>query len=803
MQPGPSIGAVVADAAQRQALVTLRELGRAGVPTCAVDSQRNAPGFMSRWTTARALLPDFALDQDGYVTALIDVCSRHSVRALIPCHDGSIEAIRRCWTDVERVVGLALADEPALAMAVDKVSTLSLAEELGLRTMRGALVTDPSDAAAALERTDLPAVVKPVRSRSQAERTPGRRLTSVVATRREDALVAIDAVLERGVGTLVQEWLPGAREALSFFNANGRIWARFAQRADRTCPPLGGNSVLRESIPLPDDVTVPAERLVREMGLEGYSEVEFRRDRDGRAVLMEINPRLSASVEVAVRAGVGFPGLLYAWAAGEPLTEVPGYRVGVWMRWLGGDLSWLMSALRGVPEPDVPSRGAAVRAFVGDCARRTGYDYLQLGDPRPAVAATGGAVQRTRRRVARRIHRASHPVDTEVAVIGAGPYGLAVAAHLAGRGISRHVFGDPMDLWRSHMPAGMYLKSEGFASNISEPRGELTLARFCREQGLEYGHVAVPVALDIFVGYGTWFQEQLVPDVRTERVDLLRRNGSDFELTLSTGESLRARRVVVATGLQGYSNIPEPLAALPRDRMTHTYDYTRPVPEDLVVVGAGQSALEGAALAREAGASVRIVARTLKLAWNSKPGGSARPLHQRLRYPESGLGEGVRQRVYANHPIAFSRLPASQRVRRAYAFLGPAGAWWLRPRIEGRIDTLLQRSVTAATVDDGHVVLRLAGPEHTEEEIAVERVLAGTGYRADLARLEFLDRMLLRDVATLAGTPVLDAGFQASVPGLYFVGYSAAATFGPLMRFVFGTDFAARRLAPHVAAAAR
>src|SRR5207248_3934778 len=131
-----------------------------------------------------------------------------------------------------------------------------------------------------------------------------------------------------------QEWVPGRREAVSLLYAEDRVWARFAQVAHRTLPALGGVSVARESIPLPPDSGEGAERLVRAMGLEGYSEVEFRRDAAGRPRLMEVNARLSASVEIAVRAGVDFPLLLHRWAAGERLDPVPGYRVGLRMRWL-------------------------------------------------------------------------------------------------------------------------------------------------------------------------------------------------------------------------------------------------------------------------------------------------------------------------------------------------------------------------------------------------------------------------------------------------------------------------------------
>lgn len=311
-------------------------------------------------------------------------------------HDGSIEAVRRRRSEVERLVGLSLAPEQALAIAIDKTQTLACAKAVGLRAPRGVHITNPGQVDAAIDEVGLPIVVKPARSWVQ-DSGDGQRLVSSVTSTRAKAEDAIGSILRQGVEVLAQEWLPGQREALSFMRAHGRTWARFAQRADRTFPPLGGNSVLRESIPLPVDIAHAAERLVAEIGLDGYSEVEFRRDPQGRAALMEINPRLSASVEVAVRAGVPFPRLLHDWASGEPLRETPGYRAGLRMRWLGGDLSWLISVLRQQPGPDVPSHGRALGTFAGSFARPSGYDYLDWRDPRPMLLASSGAIRRVRR----------------------------------------------------------------------------------------------------------------------------------------------------------------------------------------------------------------------------------------------------------------------------------------------------------------------------------------------------------------------------------------------------------------------
>src|SRR5581483_6399638 len=132
--------------------------------------------------------------------------------------------------------------------------------------------------------------------------------------------------------------------------------------------------------------------------LEGYSEVEFRRDRDGRAVLMEINARLSASVEIAVRAGIDYPLLVYRWATGESLGAPAAYRAGVRMRWLGGDIAWLAETWRSQGRPGVSTRGRALADFFGEFARRDRYDYVDRRDLKPAAIATAAAVARQFRR---------------------------------------------------------------------------------------------------------------------------------------------------------------------------------------------------------------------------------------------------------------------------------------------------------------------------------------------------------------------------------------------------------------------
>jgi len=398
--------ALVLDADLRQSLVTVRSLGRAGVRVHAAETHAGAPTFASRWCASSTVLPDVAMDPELFVAGVCELCESIGRPVLMTSHDGSIEALRAHRARVEEVATLALAPERALALAIDKRRTLAAAEGIGLAIPPGTGVSDREETLAAVGQIGLPVVVKPAISWAGAGAGPAAwRAAPTLARTREEALEQTAVLLEGGVGALLQRWLPGAREAVSVLYAEETIWARFAQRAERMYPVLGGSSVLRVSIPVPEDIGPASEALIRELGLEGYAEIEFRRDADGRAYLMEINSRLSASVEIAVRAGVDFPLLLYRWAAGEPLRAVRGYRCGRRMRHLAGDVGWLKEAVRDSGHPDAPRPAMALARFLAAFARPSGYDWFDRADPAPAALIASRVVRALPGRLLRKLRR--------------------------------------------------------------------------------------------------------------------------------------------------------------------------------------------------------------------------------------------------------------------------------------------------------------------------------------------------------------------------------------------------------------
>jgi thioredoxin reductase len=388
--------------------------------------------------------------------------------------------------------------------------------------------------------------------------------------------------------------------------------------------------------------------------------------------------------------------------------------------------------------------------------------------------------------------------DVDVAIIGAGPYGLSLAAHLNALGVSYRHFGVPMWLWRDAMPKGMFLKSQGFASNLSDLEGTHTLEAFCRATGRPYRSYGLPVPLDTFTSYGHWFQNELGLKVEEVLVAGLAPQPGGFGLTLADGEQFAARQVVVAIGVEHFAYVPQPLSDLPASACTHSSahaDLAAFRGRDVVVLGAGQSALESAALLHENGAAVQVLAREPVIAWNGLPLDPDRPPHRRMREPESGLGSGWATWFYSNHPELFRRLPRRTRVYRSRTALGPAGACWLRERVEGQFPVRTGQIVAWARQQDGKVLLGVA-----DREVTADHVIAATGYRIDLKRLRFLPDTVRSSLRTVGGSVAVGRGYQSSVPGLYFIGPSVAPSMGPVMRFVFGARHAAVTVGRQLAA---
>lgn len=361
--------------------------------------------------------------------------------------------------------------------------------------------------------------------------------------------------------------------------------------------------------------------------------------------------------------------------------------------------------------------------------------------------------------------------STSLLVIGAGPYGLSVAAHAIAHGIPTTVVGRPMGFWREHMPAGMFLRSS--ADWHLDAAGVHTLRAFLEARGIRAQDVD-PIPIDLFLDYADWFTEATRIPIRPELVRRMTAANGGFEVELESGERLTADRVVAAPGIARFANVPGWAAALPAGRVAHTFDAVRFDAyggQRVLIVGGRQSAYEWAALIGEHGAKcVDVVHR------HDTP---------RFAFVDWGFVDAlventVRRRGWWRGLTEAERESTGRRFWEAGRLtIEP----WLTPRLDAHpIQRRPRTEVVEAEETPGGVVIRLSDGER----LCVDRIVCATGYRADLSRVPWLDGVRDR-IRVTDGFPDLDPSLQTTLPGLYMTGFVATRDFGPFFGFVRAT----------------
>jgi cation diffusion facilitator CzcD-associated flavoprotein CzcO len=390
----------------------------------------------------------------------------------------------------------------------------------------------------------------------------------------------------------------------------------------------------------------------------------------------------------------------------------------------------------------------------------------------------------------------------DVAIIGAGPYGLSLAAHLRARGVEHRIFGEPMGFWKNNMPPGMLLKSYPWASNLSDPRSEFTTRSFCTERALPYHNELMPLPLDRFTEYGEAFQARYVPSVERKTLMELEPVPVGFHAAFEDGETLHARRVVIATGLHSFKHMPAEAAHLPIDLCSHSSDYGSVEQLDgknVIVIGAGSSATDLAALLHERGISVSLVTRASNLTFAGRP--RPRTWFERIAAPMSGIGNGWSTAVCAKYPQLIRLLTDDSRVRLANSKAhGPLGSAFMKDRVVGKVPLSFGRALQGIETHNGKVVLDLIDADNDRQSLRGDHVIFATGYKVDVRRLGFLDPKVASRIRRVDQAPLLSSHYESSVPGLHFIGPAAANSFGPVCRFVYGAHHPARHLAHHLSA---
>ncbi|CAG9165193.1 Ferredoxin--NADP reductase [Cupriavidus laharis] len=398
--------------------------------------------------------------------------------------------------------------------------------------------------------------------------------------------------------------------------------------------------------------------------------------------------------------------------------------------------------------------------------------------------------------------------STDTVIVGAGPYGLSTSAYLTEAGVPHQVLGLPMHAWKNFTPPGMLLRSEAFASNLYAPGGGYTVEDYCRHIHMEYKPVGLHLPVEMFVDYGQWFQSELVAHIRPVEVQDMCRKDGYFRLGLSDGSSLVARRVVLSLGLKAFGQAPSALRGVPKPYVLHSGDFGDAMwarGKEIVIVGGGQSAIGLAALMGQVGARVRLLVRGEAVNWSKEPRTSSGIMSRLLR-ARVGLGRGwdsnkpwllAMSYMLSEYPASFHKLSLQHRQRILETSWGPSGAWWLRDRVEGKIEISTRTEVSHAEVRSGRVVLEVDSGNGTSA-ISADHVVLATGFKVDMARHAFISSEILSSLSLIDGSPDLTSNFETSVRDLYVLGPAAAMSFGPALRFIYGARCAVPRVARHI-----
>jgi thioredoxin reductase len=309
------------------------------------------------------------------------------------------------------------------------------------------------------------------------------------------------------------------------------------------------------------------------------------------------------------------------------------------------------------------------------------------------------------------------------------------------------------------------------------------------------------VPRETFVAYGLEFQKRFVPDLEQTNITEIQSTDPGFQLKTCQGETLQARKVVLAVGITHFNYLPPFLVDLTQQYVSHSLqhnDLSIFQGKKVAVIGAGASAVDIAALLNEGGAEVHLVARRKAIAFHT-PSKEPRPLLKKITSPRSGLGPGWRSRLCTDAPLGFRLMPRKFRFWIVQKHLGPAPGWFVRDKVIDRFPLHLGVTLKSVAVENDQVKISFVDVNGRDEQLGVHHVIGATGFKVAISKLKFLDDSLLQQISTVQDTPVLSSNFESSVPGLYMVGIASANSFGPLTRFAFGAKFTAKRISRHLA----
>lgn len=362
----------------------------------------------------------------------------------------------------------------------------------------------------------------------------------------------------------------------------------------------------------------------------------------------------------------------------------------------------------------------------------------------------------------------------DLIIVGAGPYGLALAAHAKEKNIRCKVIGYPMDFWKNKMPAQMFIRTKLAFTSLSDPDNYYTLQRYEQEEGLTF---AYPLSRKIFTDYAQWFIAKTGITIEHDFVQKVSKEDGTFHVHTERGESYQAQQVAIAVGLTNAAYVPDVFQTLPDSFCSHTAGYTsfeQFKGKKVLVVGGGQSAWEAAALLHQENAETILSYR--------------RPERLAPKKNTNARQQELLGKYY--HMSAEEKQKVTEELDR------PTVSDFLLPLVEGKVRQIPSTRINKVTLDADQNQVNVFFDNG--ETIAVDHIITATGYRFDPQKLTFLAPLLEELQLSDDNNTIVDECFQSSIKGLYFTGPATVYNHGYAFRFIAGVGYTAGEICKSV-----
>lgn len=369
------------------------------------------------------------------------------------------------------------------------------------------------------------------------------------------------------------------------------------------------------------------------------------------------------------------------------------------------------------------------------------------------------------------INRLAMNKHVNLLIVGAGPFGLSMAAYAEYQNLDYLVIGKPMSFWKENMPKGMLLRS-GCDWHLC-PQGIYTIDKFLETKQLKPEDVE-PLSLDFYLSYTEWFQEQIKVQIQDSLVQRLDHSDNQFMATLDDGHTITANNVLLAIGFRYFKNVPTELEEIiPATRFSHTCDlvnFASLKGKRCLIIGGRQSAYEWAALINENGAATIHVSHR----------------HEMPKFTKSDWAwVSPMMNTMTKNPGWFRNLPKQNREeieRRFWAEGRLKLEPWLWPRINKENIKIWpsSRVIACKELPTGELEVKL----DVGERLTVDHIILATGYKVNMENVPLLAAgNVLSKLSMQEGSPVLDENFQSNIPGLFITSMAATREFGNFFAF--------------------